>query len=529
VSADVTPVTALRRRVEVTTPSTDDCLAVLCAGFGLAYLVLLVVRLPGFIAALNSDADVSSAWLLASVVGSAHTGQGVTSTQGAWLPLAFGVLTRDLPDHKAIWELSPLGLSAASAALVGATVARIGGRRAGLLAMLLILISAPDTLGLLARPWAHNTTLLGAAILGAFLVWWHTTVRAPWVVACTTVVCGLVVGMLVSCDTMLLFDAVAPFLLVALVRSLRTGERGLLAAGGLLLCAVLLGDVGLTMVTHALGATTIAPPLELSIGLVPHRLGWIGGGLLRLGGGLAVVPESPARLVLTAAAGAATVMGVGVTAWMGVSGCRRGEEAGTDVRTAHAAFWSATLVCSVLAYLLTVSVRSDQYLLLAVPAVAATVPLYAGTPRARRMLVAGVGAYLCASVVALGFGDRPLTVRSQVLDGPAQRIATLVQRDHLGAGFAGYWDASPLDWASGLRLAIHPITDVPGYLAPAEIANLAAWYRPRNTPSFLVLEPGDNVLADRLPARLPRPAHVYHVGVATIAAYRFDIAEDFGR
>jgi hypothetical protein len=530
VSADVTRVTALRRRVEVTAPSTDDCLAVLCVGCGLAYLVLLTVRLPALITALNSDADVSSAWLLASVVGSAHAGQLVTSTQGAWLPLAFGVLTRGLPGHKVIWELSPLGLSAVSAALVGATVARVGGRRAGLLATLLILIAAPDTLGLLARPWAHNTTLLGAAVLGAFLVWWHTTARAPWAVAGVTVICGLVVGVLVSCDTMLLFDGVAPLVLASLVRSRRTGDPRLPAAAGLLACAALLGDVAVNSAMHALGATTIGPPLGLSLALVPDRLGWIGGGLLRLGGGLAMVHESPARLVLTAAAGAATVVGIGATVRMGARACRRGGEAVSELRAAHVAFWSATLVCSVLAYVLTVRVPSDQYLFLAVVAVAATVPLCVATPRARRLLLAGAAVYLCASVVALGYGDKPLMVRPQMLAGPAQRIAALVARDHLGVGYAGYWDAAPLDWASGLRLALHPITDYPGgRLAPADLAHLTGWYRPQRGSSFLVLEPGDDLLADHLPAHLPRPSRIYHVGAATIAAYRFDIAADFRR
>ena len=195
----------------------------------------------------------------------------------------------------------------------------------------------------------------------------------------------------------------------------------------------------------------------------------------------------------------------------------------------HAVYWATTLVCSVVAYVLTVQVKSDRYLVIAVPAVVATVAPLWDSARSRRRLVVGCGAFLAAGLVALACGDWALPIRRQVEPAQANRIQAVVQRDHLGIGYAGYWDAAALDWDSRMRLHIYPVVVIAGQFEPMDITRIASWYRPRRTPSFLLLEPHDSDLADRLPPGLPRPQRIIHVGSATIAVYPFDIAADLHR
>jgi hypothetical protein len=75
------------------------------------------------------------------------------------------------------------------------------------------------------------------------------------------------------------------------------------------------------------------------------------------------------------------------------------------------------------------------------------------------------------------------------------RIEALVHSRHLGVGYAGYWDAAPLDWLSHEHLRVFPLTRVFGHTEPMSIARVAAWYRPRG-----------------------------NIGQATVATYPYDIA-----
>ena len=58
-----------------------------------AYLVLLVSRFPRLIRWENADSDIASAFTLTEAIAHGHTGSVVLSTQGSWVPLAFGLLT----------------------------------------------------------------------------------------------------------------------------------------------------------------------------------------------------------------------------------------------------------------------------------------------------------------------------------------------------------------------------------------------------------------------------------------------------
>jgi hypothetical protein len=523
-------VNALRRRLEVDIPNVGSLLAPLVVGLASAYVVVLALHLPALLAQLDTDGDVSTAWLLASVAGSGHTGTIVTSAQGGWASLAFGVLTRGLPLHRQLWALSPLLLSLGWIALLGCTVARLASRRAGLLSATLVLCASPTMRTLLIAPWFHNTTLAGVVVCGAWLVRLQDGSRSSAAECALAAGVGLLLGALIASDALLLIAGLIPFVLVVLALLIRTRDRAALPAAVVLVGAALLGDLVSNAIVPRLGLSTAPTPLHLSLGVVPQRVAWVLDSLLRLGGGLPVGPVSPVRAVIVAAAAVATIAGVGILIRVSAYAASAPGVGLDRARSAHVMFWSASAICSVVAYLLTVTTRTDRYLATVVLAVAATSPLLLDRRSMRIRILAGVCAFLAASTVALAAGDTIFPQRPGLRSAPANEITALVRDHRLGVGYAGYWEAAPLDWASRLRLHIYPVTDIEGSkLHPSWNGTAAAWYRPRRSPSFLLLEPGDVTLADRLPASLPRPARIYHVGSATIAAYRFDIAADFRR
>jgi hypothetical protein len=523
-------VSALRRRLEVDIPDVGWLLVPLVVGLACTYVVVLALHLPALLAQLNTDGDVSTAWLLASVAGSRHTGSIVTSAQGGWVSLGFGVLTRGLALHRLLWALSPLLLSAIWLGSLGRTVARLADRRAGLLTVALVFCASPTMRTLLIAPWFHNTTLAGVVVCGAWLVRLQGEGRSPVVECGLAAVTGLLLGALIASDALLLIAGLIPFGLVVFALAIRTRDRAALPAAAVMVAAALIGDAVSDAIVRRLGLFTAPSPLHLSLTVIPQRTSWVLDSLLRLGGGLPVGPVSPVRAVIVAAAAVATISGVGILMRVSAHAVSAPGVGRDRARSAHVMFWSASATCSVVAYLLTVTTRTDRYLATVVLAVAATVPLLLDRRSVRIRVLAGACAFLAASTVALAAHDTTVTDRPGLGPAQASEITALVRDHRLGVGYAGYWEAAPLDWVSRLRLRIYPVTDILGRkLRPSWNGTAAAWYRPRRSPSFLLLEPGDVTLADRLPASLPRPSRIYHVGVATIAAYRFDIAGDFGR
>jgi hypothetical protein len=189
----------------------------------------------------------------------------------------------------------------------------------------------------------------------------------------------------------------------------------------------------------------------------------------------------------------------------------------------HVTFWSSSLVSAATAYVLTARVPSNRYVVIAIPAVAATVPLLLDRGRASRLIALGASILITASIWAL-FADIPYGSEAPAVR-QMDRIVTLVRSRHLGVGYAGYWEAAPLDWISHGRLRVYPLTELYGPTQPMDLARVAAWYRPHaNTPSYLLLTRGDDTFADAIPRDFPKPRYEIRVGQVTLAVYPYDIA-----
>jgi hypothetical protein len=490
------------------------------------YVLVLVTRFPQLIGWENADSDIASAYTLADAISLGHTGPVVISSQGSWVPLWYGLLTHGLSFHRVLWEISPALLILATACLVGWSVAQVSTRYAGGLTIALIIAASPTALLIFTAAFFHNTTIPGVAILGAYLVWLASRHRTPAMIAASILVGSLVIGTFLASDALLGIVGLLPFLGVPLLLAVRTRDSTLLVP----VIAVTLGSVVVARVTGFImrGFLTTTPHPQLSLTFIGLHVQWLVQGLLRMGNGFGVAPHSSTKTPLVVIAGVVTVAALAGMFWVaGRSLVRPAAGDSGRARNLHTTFWAASLLCAAVAYVFTTVANepSDRYFIVAVPAVAATVPLLLTTGRASWLVAVGATVFIAASIVGLAANDE----RTQIYQGAdvaqAVPIEALVRSQHLGVGYAGYWDAASLDWTTDERLHIYPVTDVFGPVEPMFLARVGAWYRPRaHTSSYLLLAPGDDQFANRLPRDLPTPRREFRLGPVTMAVYPYDIA-----
>jgi hypothetical protein len=490
------------------------------------YLALLVVRFPHLIGWWNADSDIATAYTITDAVSLGHTGQVLMSTQGSWVPLWYGLLTHGLSFHRVLWEISPALLTLATACLIGWSVARVASRTAGALTVALIVAASPVGLRVLTAAYTHNTTVAGVAILGAYLVWLSSRLRTHGRLIISILVVSLVVGTFLASDQLLGIVGLFPFLVVPLVLAARRRD----VSGLVPVLAATLGSVVVSLVTsgimRSLDFVTTPPSAGLTRTLIGTHIKWLIQGLLRMGNGLNLAPQAPIRAPLTVGTGVVTVCALGGMFWLAGRSVARPTVGDLGrARDLHATFWAASLLCVAVAYVVTnvAVIPSDRYFIIAVPAVAATVPLLLTSRRASRFMAAAATVFIVASTVALAANDERGANSPVVAQAP--RIEAIVSTLHLGVGYAGWWEAASLAWATHERLRIYPVTDLRGPVQPTDVTRVVAWYRPRpHTPSYLLLASGDETLPNRLPRGLPTPEREVRIGQITMAVYPYDIA-----
>jgi hypothetical protein len=231
---------------------------------------------------------------------------------------------------------------------------------------------------------------------------------------------------------------------------------------------------------------------------------------------------------------AAVTTGLGLAALLVVTGRALAARRVDRLGALHATYWCASAVCAVLAYVMTSAAYepSDRYIFVVVPAIAAPVPILARRGRrAARWVAGGATIYVCAGLVAFAAGamHTPSVIITGTSAAQTARIASVVRRDHLTVGYAGYWNASSLEWSSRERLHVYPLLATTRTAAPMFSMRVASWYRPRaRVRTYLVRAPGDPTLPDRPPTWLPAPSQVVRVGRITLEIWPYDIAAYLG-
>lgn len=504
--------------------------------FGVVYLILLALRFRGIVTTGNLDADAVSAPVIGELFGNAPASAHVVlGTFGWYSSLLFLLATKWLPAHRQVWEVAPYLMALAGAALTAWSVWRVAGRfAAGLTAVLLVCAAAP-TLRLLLSMTQHAPAWFCLGLLAAFLALAEDrTRRRGAVLVAAAVVVGLIVGVNAASDPLLVISGLAPFVLAVLASSALA--RGPESARALRLATGMLVVTGIAWAGTAIAmrALDVAPQAGLhlsalaSAGQIAHnfRLWWqsvavLGNGdffgrELTLTSGLAVV---------------CAVLSVGAVVLLPRVGWRELRTRTREpARLAFMVFWCSSAVLLTGAFLLSAypgDIHSDRYLLGLIYAAAAVIPAIA----ARRVFtqaaaVAGTCVFALAAVVSLAQGTASRNTEGFPPTDEAQRVAAIASANHLGVGYAGYWDAAPITWASHFRAKVYPVSvcDQGAHLCPFDLHIISSWYTPRpGVRSFLLTDRRLKLVPAPTPD-LGRPIAVHRIGQLTMYVYPYDIS-----
>jgi hypothetical protein len=433
----------------------------------MVFVAVLAVRFTGIINATYRSADVVSApvigWLLD---GAPHTRDVRLGNFGWYETLWFEQLTGWAPAKRQLWDVAPYLFSLLGAGLVTWSTWRLAGRAVAIVTGVLLFCQAPGILTVHLAGTLHGTSWWHLALLDAFLVWLLTGPRRAIELWPATVVVTFFTATGAAADPLAAAYGVGPFVLAAAYVVWRERSRalalplGLVAVGGAVGAKVLISlmrDAGYTTVdqhvTLAQADHNVPNARIASEGLA----GYVNGAFF----GMPL--DARAGLTLLCAA-------VGVAAlWFAVRRARAMVPAHASLPVAlaaHLVFLATAALLSIAAFVLT-SVPVDQlsamrYLGPTFYALAVVVPLAATSIRARRLITVGAGVIVIANVASLVRDDLVDEAAALPSQGTANDLVRVARRDGLDHGYAAYWDAAPLTWASRFKVKVYPVNDCTG-------------------------------------------------------------------
>ena len=518
----------------------------------LLYLILLAHQLDAAIRTTNLDADAASGPVIGELFGAAPAGANVVlGTFGWYATLLFYLATKWLPFHRQVWEAAPFAMALVGAGLTAWSVWHVATRWAATVTAVLLLCTSPVTLRLELATTQHAPAWFSMVVLGAFAVWLELEPRRarPWpVIAVLVVVIGTIVGANAASDPLLSIAGVAPFALAVIAaRLLVPGGRSTRALwSGVATLAVTGVTWGITALVMSALAVAREPGLHTTRVVIGHKnvenvtLWW--KSIATIGNGdYFGRPLSPGTILLTlcAAISIAAVISIPWLCWRqlrrrspaALAGAASADAAGAAT-TAFYVFWCSSAILLTLAFLLSaypVDIHSGRYLLGLLSAVAAVVPAAAaGRVWTRAVVLACTCAFALSAVVAISDRGPVPTPKSNspVTTRVAGEIARIAAREHVSVGYAGYWDAAPVTWATGFHVQVYPVSvcDQRRHLCRFDLHFISSWYRPRvHTRSFLLTDPAFANVWTRTPD-LGRPSSVYRLGRVTMYVYPYDLA-----
>jgi hypothetical protein len=516
-----------------------------------AYLIALLVQFGQIVEATYLDADAASAPVIGQLYGGAVAHRDVVLGQMAWFStLMFELATRWLPLHRQIWEAAPYAMALASAALIAWGLWHIAGRWAASVGGALVVCAAPHTLHLLFSLNDHSPTWLSLALLAGLLVLLERDaegLKTVWAVLAVVGV-GTIVGANMASDTLLVGAGFVPVLLaVAVVRvlpDLQTDRRALLLM--LATLAVACVAAGLTrLLMHHENVIVPAEVTHTDLASVEaltsnFKLWWQSIAILGNGEffGETLGLTSALQVACAGLSLLAVVVLVPRIAWRELARPHRAEPSGVPVqrkaprieapRIAWCVFWGSSAILLSAGFIASstpVDIESDRYLVGLIYAAAALVPLL-GAPGTLRRLAISAGATVFAFTGLLSLLQGTVTANTGNFPsaGASAQVARIARREHLSVGYAGYWDAAPITWATHFAVKVYPVQQCGARLCKFDIHYISSWYDTRpGLRTFLIDDPTQPIAAPPI-ADLGKPSAVYRIDELTMYVYPYDIA-----
>jgi hypothetical protein len=522
-------------------------------GVATAYLILFLIRIPHNVEILGWDPDVASAFLIPETLVKTGTGgQTVMASAGQWVPLWFGLLTARLPLHRELWGITPTLDFYATALIVGWSVSRLAGRRAGVLAVLIGVVASPVALVFFMAPFSHNTVYPGTALLGAYLVWLaRDDGRRSLARFAVPPVLGIAIGTCLSSDLLLAATAVIPLGLTTVLAAAQRDRRSrLVALSSATTIAVALPAAAITSsIMRSEGFLKLPSPIKVAtVAELPARAELLFKGLKVLFNGY-LGTAAPGILhaelgwasdvVLSAALLTLVVLGLRTAATFLWRGLRVGSAYGAAqlARSLHIIYWvtSAAVACG--AFWIAgegPTTTHESYYATAVFSVAAVIPLLLSRASPARWLIpVGASIFFVASFVGLADGyvgnSRKITgsAPTALIARNAKILTRIATQNHVRFGFSDWGDASSFTWGTHEQVVVRPLSECAVAeevrLCPGFQAYVPSWYAPRQGPSFLLVEPHGVELREP-PSNLGKPLAGYSFDGIEMFVYPYDIA-----
>ena len=506
-----------------------------------AYLIALAVQFGHVIAATYLDADNASGPVIGQLFGAAPAGAHVVLALHGWYwTFLFELATKGLPFHRQLWEAFPYAMALAAALLTTAAVWRVAGRAAACLTGVLLICASPYALHWLMSPVTHGQTWFCIALLG----WWLVEIslgtfdgsrRLAFVFALAV---GIVVGVGAASDPLAWIGGLVPFLLGLLVGCLPATRRrnyrpAVLALATLLFTAA--AWLGITMAMSALNVEKEPGVNMKSLATgdqVTHnvKLWWQSVAVLGNGDffGKNVTVTSALALVCAALSIGAVLL-IPRICWHEIrQGAWTGPTTWATPRRALLVFWSFSAGLLSMVFILgnaPVDITSNRYLLGLTYAAAVVIPVAAsGRSLTEALAVGGTVLVALSGTIAMGRGTIFNFAATLPSDAVISRVAQIAAREHLRIGYAGYWDASPMTWATHERIRVYPVYGCLNGLCRFIVHTISTWYTPRpNLRTFVIVDPTLPWLQAQ-PTALGRPVATYHIAELTMYVYPYDVA-----
>lgn len=257
------------------------------------YVVVLFATLPSVVAAVYRNADVATAPEIGQLISSAPSFAQTTLGNAPWYSaLWFEQLTGGLPGHRTVWELAPWILTLAGIGLVAWAAARVAGRWAGAIVAATCACAGATVLPLQFAWSVHAVAYVHICVLGAYLVplaLGSNRGGERWTQAALAVVVGLVTGVGIASDKLVIVGGLVPFVLAGTVLwrlvAPDAARRVLALVLGVTVGSVMVAELA-TAAAHSQNISPAPFPIMFSgLAQLPGHVGDLVGSLVVLANG----------------------------------------------------------------------------------------------------------------------------------------------------------------------------------------------------------------------------------------------------
>jgi hypothetical protein len=516
--------------------------AVLIAG---AWFVLVLATFGSVLGTIDWNADIASTFTIGELYPHVPDGATVTLASYPWYAtLWFELLTRHLPFHREIWEVTPWLGSLAAIGLLSWVTARVAGWWAAGILALTLACAGKSLLLIQFGTSQHGTVVWYACVLNAFLM--LLVARAgkigAWgihVLLAALVAAALAAGL--ASDKLVYLAVLAPFLGAGLVVSRLAPRAAAVRISLTTVVVAVAAVVGSRIAVDAMrDRDVVAGPYPISLTattqLVQNALHALQSLFAIFNGGFDR-QDVTARSLLALACALVVTVALVVAArfsYRWASGLvprllagERERSRESLLRTTHLSFWLLAALVPLVAYVVTTvpNENSGRYLVTTAYGVVVLIVVGVVEPsRARRTAVTVAACVIVvASIISLA-----LDFDTSPGDEMVRDVLPFVEGEGLTRGYGAYWTAVPLTWRSHMRVQVTPVVSCPKSphgLCAYYNHTISNWYVPRpDIRSFLIVDhrygpppPGE---------RLGGTAEVVDFPHYSVYVYDYDIASN---